>query len=122
MKKILLITCFTMLLFFVSIVSFAQLAEKKKVGFKPRWVSENGYWNIEQNIKTPKKSTVYFYSNDHQLLYKEDIVGLRININKRKVKMNLKKVLDQAFLAFKGKQIITENQMLAVNLKRKMHY
>ncbi|HSN61759.1 MAG TPA: hypothetical protein VLR49_12545 [Ferruginibacter sp.] len=119
MKKLLLNLSLTFLLALVFVSVDAQPGKGTSSHRTPKWVSEFGYWNIVSNIHSPKLSTVYFYNNNHELLYMEKVEGLVININKRRVKMNLKKVLDQSILAFNEKQKSAENEMLVTNLIRR---
>lgn len=87
----------------VSIGSFAQkpfqTERRPKV---PGWVSEKGYWVIESNIHSPLEHVVRFYDNENTLVYKEALSGVKINPEKRKVKMKLKKILESAILAYQA--------------------
>jgi hypothetical protein len=47
------------------------------------------------------------------------IDGMVININKRRTKMRLKKLVDQTVTTFARHQQVAENQMLAIKLQRK---
>ena len=119
MKKIFFAISFTLLLSFFSVAVFAQSEEEATettVNPTPKWVSEKGYWVVESNIHTPKVSIIYFYNNDNVLLYKENVNGMVINLKKRRVKMGLKKVLEQSVLAFNQKQKAAENEMLVMNV------
>ena len=82
---------------------FVAPAQEEAV-YKPRWTSEKGYWVIEGNIKTPLSHTVRFYNNQDVMVYSEQIEGVKLNANKRKVKMKLKQALESALLAFESKQ------------------
>ena len=76
----------------ISMGSFAQLTpfqQERRPKF-PRWVSEKGYWVVESNINSPLNHIVRFYNNDNELLYKETLAGVKLNPDKRKVKMKLK--------------------------------
>lgn len=42
------------------------------------------YWVIESNLKTPKKSIVYFYTAGHVLMYKENVDGRKLNAGNKK--------------------------------------
>ena len=86
----------------ISIGSMAQLQRKAQLSI-PRWVSEKGYWIIESNIHTPLDHIVRFYNNDHVLLYKEALNGVKLNPERRKVKMRLKKALEAAVIAWERK-------------------
>jgi predicted LPLAT superfamily acyltransferase len=79
MKKIIITLA---ILIIAAVSSFAQN--------KP---STTGSWVIESNVKQPKVQTVKFYNNDNQLLYSET-VNKRLNINRKKIRQNLDKVLD----------------------------
>ncbi|QKJ30817.1 hypothetical protein HQ865_14020 [Mucilaginibacter mali] len=53
----------------------------------------NGTWVVESNIHQPKLHTVKFYGDSNRLLYTETIKG-RLNIDKKKVRDRMNKVLD----------------------------
>jgi len=93
------------LLSLISIGLFAQLPfqQERRPRF-PGWVSEKGYWVIESNIKSPLDHVVRFYDNDNNILYKETLSGIKLNPEKRKVKMKLKKILESAVLAKENKK------------------
>ena len=78
----------------------------------PKWISDKGYWIIESNIKTPKNSIIHFHNNQNILVYREKIEGIIINLEKRKVLMNLKKVLEQSATAWEKGHLMKENGML----------
>ncbi len=80
----------------------------------PKWISDNGYWVLEGNVKTPKNNTIYFYSNDNSLVYKEELQGVKINVKRQKTLMRLKNVLDQSVTAWQQQHISKENQNLVV--------
>lgn len=102
---------------FIVFNSFAQAEDENPVNSypTPKWVSEKGYWVIESNLKTPDQSIVYFYTNDDVLVYKEKINGLVLNLNKRKIKMSLKQVLEQSVYAYEKLHKPSENEMWVVN-------
>lgn len=62
----------------------------------PKWVSKQGFWQIETNIHTPRKNIVYFYNNDQTLIYKENLDGVVLDLEKKRVKMRLKRALETA--------------------------
>ena len=62
---------------------------------------KEGYWVVESNVHTPKKATVYFYNNQHQLLYKEAVTHMVVDITKAKTRRHLNAVLDQSLAAWK---------------------
>jgi len=114
MKKIFLTTGLSLILLLAVFTVFAQTEAKAHP--TPKWVSENGYWVIETNTHTPKLNTIYFYNTNNELVYKEKVDGVVINLKKRRVKMNLKKVLDQSVIAYNKTQKAAENEMLVINL------
>ncbi|MES2891102.1 MAG: hypothetical protein V4725_03795 [Bacteroidota bacterium] len=61
----------------------------------PRWHSDKGYWVIESNVKTPHQSIVRFFNADRQLIYTENINGVKLDCSKRKTLMKLKRVLEK---------------------------
>lgn len=88
MKKTILFLQLVIALFFCS-ATFAQL--------KP---SSEPYWVVENNVKTPKHSVVYFYSTNHEVMYKETIEGKRLSVNRPKIQRLLNEVLKEVTLAW----------------------
>ncbi|HWI93617.1 MAG TPA: hypothetical protein VNT20_20190 [Flavisolibacter sp.] len=86
---------------------------------KPKWLSKKGYWLVESNLSSPKSSVIYFYNNDNVLVYKENVEGLRVKINKTKVKMSLKKILEASVTAWEKKHISRENDYLVATALKK---
>jgi len=82
----------------------------------PGWVSDKGYWVVESNINSPLNHIIRFYNNDNELLYKETMIGVKMNPEKRKVKMKLKKVLESAVLVWEKKKdgLIPSEEMALV--------
>lgn len=93
------------LLSLISIGSFAQLSfqQERRPKF-PGWVSEKGYWVVESNIHSPLNHVVSFYTNDNKLIYKETLTDIKLNPEKRKVKLKLKKILESAVLVQENKK------------------
>jgi hypothetical protein len=118
MKKIFLALSFISVMAACSLTGQAQATNKAKSSRTPKWVSNNGYWNIETNTHDRRMSTVYFYNNDHQLIYTEKVEGMVIRYKKRSVKLDMKKALDESVLAYNQKQQASENGMLVQNLIR----
>lgn len=120
MKKIFLLIAITALLLSTSFKTFAQSDEHETISYPvPKWVSDMGYWVVETNLHTPDKNIVYFYNNDHVMVYKENVNGIIIKHTRRKVKMHLKKALEQAVTAYNEKKLADENQMLVMNRMKK---
>ena len=84
-----------------------ELSRKSKI---PKWVSEKGFWQIETNIHTPNKNIVYFYNNDRTLIYKENLDGVVLNLEKKRVKMRLKRALETAILAWNTDHLYRNDQ------------
>lgn len=74
------------------------------------WVSDKGYWVVESNIHSPMNHTIWFYNNTGIMIYKELLTGIKLNPDKRKVKMKLKKVLETAVIAWQQRQVPDENK------------
>jgi hypothetical protein len=99
MKKLMIIAA-------LGLFSFTGMAQRA-----PKWVCENGYWVVETNRQQLKSNIVYFYNNDNELVYKENVEGVVLRLDKRRVKMNLKKVLNQSLVAYEAKKKAGENEM-----------
>ena len=74
-----------------------------------------GFWVIQNNIHTPKNCTVYFYTNERELVYKEVVTGKRINTAKIKTRKHLDAVLNQAVIAWQKEGVIKENLQLVAS-------
>ena len=59
------------------------------------WVSDKGYWTIESNIHDPLNHIIRFYTNNGRLFHTEKLSGVKLDVDKRKTKMKLKKALEQ---------------------------
>ena len=103
-----------LLLSLVSLSAFTQsvTAQSEKL---PAWLSEKGYWVIESNVKTPKNCVVHFYNNDHAVIYREKIEGLKLNLNRKKTLMRLKVALEQALTKWEITHTLKENDQLVAN-------
>ena len=88
----------------IGLFSFTSNAQQSKSAV-PKWVSEKGYWVVENNINDPFNHIIRFYNNDDVLIYKETLSGVRLNTDKKKVKMKLKKVLETSALAWDQNKI-----------------
>ena len=80
--------------------------------------SSGGFWVVESNVKTPKSATVYFYTNEQVLVYKETVTGRRLHLKKKKQIRHLNQVLDQSIAAWKKEQVLQQDLNL-VRLKNK---
>jgi hypothetical protein len=82
----------------------------------PGWVPESGYWVAENNVHKPKQYTIYFYTDEHELIYKEKIEGVVLDLDSPRVKMRLKKVLENSLQAWRKQHRPKENEGLVINL------
>ena len=110
MKKQLLPLLATVL--FVSLCFTSSGQEQHPSQKSPKWLSNNGYWVVESNINTPRSSTIYFYTTNDVIVYKENVEGVKIRLNKTKTLMRLRKVLDESVTAWQQQHVTRENQML----------
>jgi len=90
-----------MLIAFFSLVfmgASGQLTESKEAANPkfPRWVSDKGYWVVESNINSPRNHIIRFYNADNILVYKETLAGIKLNPERTRIKMKLKKVLESS--------------------------
>jgi hypothetical protein len=97
---------FSLVLVALSLLSFS-IASAQDV--KP---SCNPYWVVEGNVKTPKQSTVYFYSADHQLMYKEQVEGRKLNIRRKKVVQQLNEALKETAVVWSTEKQVKENEQI----------
>ena len=111
MKKTSLITFITLLF-----LSTSASAQANKVSNGPKWVPQDGYWVVETNKHNLKSSIIYFYNDNNEVVYKENVESMIIKTKKRSVKMNLKNVLDRSLLAYNIQHKTAENEMLVANL------
>ena len=78
----------------------------------PAWVSDKGYWVVEDNIHQPLQHLVRFYNNHNILVGMQDISGAKLNLKKRKVKMQLKSMLETSLLVWEKKRSETNEPAL----------
>jgi hypothetical protein len=114
MKKHFLTSMFALIISCISIVAFSQKKAKASFPASPKWVSEKGYWVVENNKQTPKHSVIYFYDNNNELVYKEKIDNMRLNFKRKKVLLRLKSVLEQSVTSWQKQHIFKEDEMLVV--------
>jgi hypothetical protein len=104
---------------FISISSFCFAQSHSQNKGKAKCISAKGYWVIENNIKTPKSNTIYFYNNDNVMVYKEKIEGIKLNTNKRKTLLKLKSALEQSVVAWESGHKETGNNVLVMTAFKK---
>ena len=74
-----------------------------------------GFWVVENNVKSPKESTVFFYNQDHVLVYKETVSGKKLNVSRKKTIKQLNAVLLQSVLVYEKEQVQRQNLHLVWN-------
>ena len=74
----------------------------------PAWISDQGYWVLETHRHQRRQSQVHFYDNNNRLIASTTIVNRRLNTHRRKVKMELKCMLEASILAWKNQQQQTD--------------
>jgi hypothetical protein len=110
---------FVAILFFASLSTSLFAQEQYHSQKSPKWLSSNGYWVVESNVKTPKNSTIYFYNTDDVMVYKETVQGVKIRVDRVKTLKRLRTVLDESVIAWQQQHVIKENQMLVATAFRR---
>ena len=118
MKAAINLSALIFLFLTTSIASFAQDEEQSLPQRIPRWISDKGYWVVESNIKTPYNSIIHFYNNENVLVYREKVEGVKINLNRARTKMRLKKILEQSIVAWEKSHTIKEDEQWVVKALR----
>ncbi|MES2848083.1 MAG: hypothetical protein V4685_03430 [Bacteroidota bacterium] len=105
-------------LIFISIFYFPVNAQDQVIDDNDTspWATDKGFWIIESNIHDKTQCTVYFYNNEKQLVYKEAIKGKVLNAKRRRIKLKLKKVLEQTVAVYEQMHKATENEKLVASL------
>ncbi len=85
----------TMTGFLFLLMIAGTINSQDKQDHTPPWVSGKGYWNTESNIHDPLNHIIRFYTNDGRLFHTEKLSGVKLDVDKRKTKMKLKKALEQ---------------------------
>src|SRR5512138_20255 len=85
-----------LLFLFILNFSFAQNGRSKA----PRWVPNEGSWVVEQNENQPRHNIIRFYNEQHELIYTETLDGISLDVQRKKVKMKLKKLLENRIVSW----------------------
>lgn len=96
----------------LSSISFTHAS----AGSDPKWVSAHGYWVVESNLNSPGNQTIFFYALNNELMYRETLTGTTLKLRRRKVKIKLKKALEQVYAEWENKKVFHENQSLVMNI------
>ena len=97
--------------FFCLCIQVGANAQSSRV---PKWMCQKGFWVIQGNLQSPKTSTIYFYNNEQQLVYKEQVYK-RINPDKLNTRKRLESVLNQSIIAWQKDHVAKENQQLVIS-------
>jgi hypothetical protein len=101
MKPKLLSTIFTGVFFFLIFPASAQ--DETTSRQPPSWTSNAGYWVVESNRQRPKEAIVYYYTNAHVLVYKEEIKNKKLKLNPATLQ-RLKQSLEVAVASYANGQ------------------
>ena len=86
---------------FLSLFMIATAASSQELKtVTPPWVSEKGYWNAESNVHDPLNHIIRFYNNDGKLFHTQKLSGVKLNVDKRKTKMKLRKALEETIALY----------------------
>ena len=96
------------LFFLLTITCICVAASAQNKTKVPRYVSDMGFWVVEDNIHTPNQCTVYFYNNNQELVYQQKVSGGKLNLAKRKVLMALKGALETSVVAWEQKKTLPD--------------
>jgi hypothetical protein len=97
---------FSLILTFLSVIAFSVAqAQETTQPLQP-------YWVIESNVNTPRQSTVYFYTARHELMYKEQVEGKKLNVNRRKIVKRLNEALNETVIAWQKEKAVKVNEYI----------
>ena len=94
----------------IAILLFAASTNAQTKEDRAPWASEKGYWVVESNARTPLQHSIRFYTNDNVLVYSENVEGIRMHPDRKKVKMKLKEVLEQSVSAWEQNKTETKDK------------
>jgi hypothetical protein len=97
----------SLVLIFTVTVLFAQ--------HKKESMPANGFWVIESQVSRPESSTVYFYNSDQVLIYKEVILGKKLNVTRKRTVKQLNAVLAHAIIAWNNSPALRQDLHLVYN-------
>ena len=82
----------------------------------PSWVPASGFWVVQSSLHKPAKHTIYFYTDQRELIYKEEVEVVQFNVESDRTRMQLKKALETALLAWRKQRLAKENEGLVISL------
>ena len=105
--------------FIIAVCAFLMISSsinaQKKFNIPPE-----GFWVLESNLHNKKSTTIRFYTDSSVLVYEETVNNCRLNINRKKNLVDLKKGLEEAMMAWNNKKDVLKNgDMMAVLMKEK---
>jgi hypothetical protein len=84
-------------------VAFRSSAQTETAGKEtPSWTCDKGYWVVVSNRHSPKEAAVYYYTNDHIIVYKEEIKNKKLKLNQTGTLMRLKQSLEVALASYEN--------------------
>jgi len=84
--------------------SFAQNQSNSNTKSEATPPPSKGFWVVESNIHVPGKCVVYFYNDQQQLIYQENVENKKINVSRKKTQKQLNGILDKALASYAAKQ------------------
>lgn len=118
MKRFLITLCIPLILLIHPVKGFAQ-EESTRIPSVPGWVSDKGYWQVESNIHSPWNSTISFFNNDGIMVYKETLVNVPLNLQRKRTLRRLKKVLDRSVVAWESGHPGSSDELLVTRSLRR---
>jgi hypothetical protein len=76
------------------------LHEGRAQGRKQTCMPGEGYWVVESNVKTPRTATVWFYTPENILVFKQNFEGRKLKVKRPKTVRQLNAVLHQSIVAW----------------------
>ena len=76
-------------------------------------LTKEPYWVVESNLKTPKHSIIYFYTQENILMHKQTVSGKKLKANNIKVQRKLNKILQEINTAWQKENIIIDSVVIA---------
>ena len=78
--------------------TFISISATSQTTTSAPWTPDHGLWVVEQNIHDRFHHVVRFYNDDHQLIYTETLNNVKMDTDKKKTKMKLKKALEDSLI------------------------
>ena len=99
-------------------IVFISFSASSQATIAAPWAPDHGYWVVEQNINDRFHHIIRFYNDDHQLIYMETLNNVKMNLNNQRIKMKLKKALEESLARWeKNKSPETDKGYVVAVLK-----